>query len=98
CQVRPRLGESFYWARAISRDRFPSWLRRCAKHGLSRSKLWQRWVMGGRLDRILGSLAEKFLEFFPARFGKIYKIANRCRPVPSSPILATISVMENRPN
>jgi hypothetical protein len=29
------------------------------------------------MDKILWSWGEKFLEFFPARFGKIYKIARR---------------------
>jgi hypothetical protein len=38
--------------------------------------------MEGHMGKILLSSEEKFLEFFPARFGKIYKSAQSCpRPL-----------------
>ena len=40
------------------------------------------------------SSGEKFLEFFPVHFGKIYKIAHRSRPPRSSPTSATICCMK----
>jgi hypothetical protein len=36
--------------------------------------------MEGHMDKILRSSGENFLEFFPARFGKIYKAAHRFQP------------------
>ena len=87
---RHQHAASFFWARVIWSASSQRLFLRFAKRGVSRSKSWSRWGTEGRMDKILRCWGEKFLEFFPAHFGEIYKTARRCQRRLSSRISGTI--------